>query len=546
MSKELADLLFPDVKRTPEDMEKLYPKRELSENSKVTRIGPSPTGFVHLGNLYNAIIAERLAHQSEGIFYLRIEDTDNKREVSGAVETIITAMKFYGIQFDEGAVMDGDRGSYGPYRQRQRKDIYHVFAKVLVERGLAYPCFCSEDTLKRIRETQMQDKKDLGYYGSWASCKSLTLDEIKLKLKQGDEYVLRFRADANETYITVKDDIRGSLTMPANRLDFVLLKSDGIPTYHFAHVVDDHLMRTTHVIRGEEWIPSLPMHIQLFDIFGWKEPHYCHTATLMKMDGTSKRKLSKRKDPELALSYYQEEGYLPEALWFYILTILNSNFEEWAKEHQQSSYLDYTLALEKMSNSGALFDIDKLNDISKEMISRMSAEEVYDKWLSWIEKYHKDYAACLQSNKEMTIKALQVGRTADKIRKDLSTWKQTCTFMSMYFDEFFCREDEFDQSISLDDRNTLISLYSKTIDFTDDKNAWFDKVKYITDKLGFAVNIKEYKKNKDHYKGSIVDITNILRIAITGRSNAPDLWEVSMVIGENCVRDRLQKTLNGR
>ncbi|HEX3075580.1 MAG TPA: glutamate--tRNA ligase family protein [Lachnospiraceae bacterium] len=547
MSKQLADLLFPDVTLSTEDIEKIYPERNLSEGANVTRIGPSPTGFIHLGNLYNAIIAERLAHQSGGIFYLRIEDTDSKREVPGAVETIINAMDFYGIHFDEGATIDGEKGGYGPYRQRQRKSIYHVFAKQLVELGLAYPCFCSEEALNSIRDTQMKEKIDIGYYGEWATCSNLSLEEVQSRIDQGENYVLRFRSNSNnrnemdnKDTILVEDAIRGTLRMPKNTLDFILLKSDGIPTYHFAHVIDDHLMRSTHVIRGEEWIPSLPMHAQMFDMFGWKRPIYCHTATLMKMDGSSKRKLSKRKDPELALSYYQKEGYLPDALWKYILTILNSDFEEWADKNAKADYLDFPLSLARMSNSGALFDMDKLSDISKDIISRMTADEVYREWLHWADTWNQEYADCLRKNSELAIKALAIGRNGDNVRKDLVTWNQTCNFMGMYFAEYFKIEDTFPTNITDDERNLFLTLYLKTLDFNDSKDAWFDKVKGITTELGYAVNRKDYKRNPENYKGTIIDLTNILRMAITGRNNAPDIWDVSMALGEKCVRERLE------
>jgi glutamyl-tRNA synthetase len=543
-NKELAELLFPNVTLMPVDIEKLYPIRRLNAEAKVTRIGPSPTGFIHLGNLYNAIIAERLAHQSEGRFFLRIEDTDNKREVQGAVNIIISALEYFGIYFDEGAVIEGDNGNYGPYRQRQRKDIYQVFAKYLVENGLAYPCFCSLSDLEAIREKQMNLKQNIGYYGEWASCRTLNLDEIKKKIESNQSYVLRFKADLyNHTTISVQDAIRGELNMPHNALDFVLLKSDGIPTYHFAHVVDDHLMRTTHVIRGEEWLSSLPMHIQLFDVFQWERPVYCHTATLMKMEGNSKRKLSKRKDPELALAYYQEEGYVPEAMWNYLLTILNSNYEEWIRNNPEKSCIDFPFTLEKMSNSGALFDLNKMNDISKDILSHMTAEEIYKRLLSWTEIWSKEYTKILINNKERAISALNIGRNSDKVRKDLVNWQQTCQFMNMYFDETYKMEDEFSSYVSVEDKDLFLKLYTEQINFHEDKETWFDKVRNITKQMGYACNMKDYKKYPETYKGNIVDLTNILRIAITGRINAPDIWEISNVLGGKCIIKRISDCL---
>jgi glutamyl-tRNA synthetase len=543
-NKQLADLLFPHITKTIEDIEISYPDRELNSNAIVTRIGPSPTGFIHLGNLYNAIIAERLAHQSEGTFYLRIEDTDNKREVKGAVDIILTAMEHFGIYFDEGAVSEGDKGCYGPYRQRQRKNIYQVYAKYLVELGLAYPCFCSEEELTGKRQIQMELKENIGYYGTWAACRNLTYEEIEQRIEAKEPYVLRFRSSWNSgKAISVKDAIRGELTMPENILDFVLLKSDGIPTYHFAHVIDDHLMKTTHVIRGEEWLPSLPMHIQLFDTFRWKRPIYCHTATLMKMDGTSKRKLSKRKDPELALAYYQQEGYIPEAVWDYLLTILNSNYEEWKLKNTGKPYTEFPFTLEKMSNSGALFDINKLNDISKEVLCRMPGDEIYTRWLKWAEEWDTEYSAVLRRDKELAVNALIIGRNTDKVRKDLINWKQTGEFMSMYFDEYFTLEDSFPPNISEVDKKLFLKRYLEEITFTEDKTQWFDKVRSITGEIGYAANMKEFKKTPELFKGNIVDLTNLLRIAITGRSNAPDIWEVSVCLGQKRVKERIARFL---
>ena len=538
----LAQLLFPDVKESREEMEERFPLRNLPEGAFVTRIGPSPTGFVHLGNLYNAIIGERLAHQSGGVFILRIEDTDNKREVPGAVSIIIDAMSYFGIHFDEGALVDGDNGAYGPYRQRQRASIYHVFAKWLVGQGKAYPCFLKEEEITAIREEQTANKEAIGIYGKYAETnRSRSIEEIREKMEAGESWVLRYRGEQTEDYIHVQDAIRGELSMPRNSLDFVLLKSDGIPTYHFAHVVDDHLMRTTHVIRGEEWIPSLPMHVELFKDFGWTHPVYCHTATLMKMDGASKRKLSKRKDPELALAFYQEEGIEQDAVWEFLLTLLNSNFEEWRIADPDSSYLEFPYTLEKMSNSGALVDLDKLNDISKSVISRMPAKEVYEKWLGWCEKYDPDFAALLKQYPERTMAAIGVGRGGDKPRRDLTTWKQACSFMSFYYDETFRYEDEMPEQCSPEMVRSFFKRYLETFDYSDDSSVWFGKVKELTQEFGFAVKPKDFKKHPDQYPGSIVHITNMLRIALTGRANAPDIWEVTHALGEDLARQRLAK-----
>jgi glutamyl-tRNA synthetase len=539
----LAEILFPDVTESPDDMEKRFPQRDLPEGACVTRIGPSPTGFVHLGNLYNALIGERIAHQSGGVFYLRIEDTDNKREVEGAVETVINAMNYFGVHFDEGAVTDGDNGAYGPYRQRQRKDIYHVFAKHLVQRGLAYPCFMTAEEIDAIREQQTAAKENPGIYGKYAKYRDLAIEDVQKFITEGKEWVLRFRGTETDEYISVNDAIRGKVEMPRNNMDFVLLKSDGIPTYHFAHVIDDHLMRSTHVIRGEEWLSSLPMHVELFNVLGWDQPIYCHTATLMKIDEETggKRKLSKRKDPELALSYYQQEGISPDAIWEFLLTILNSNYEEWRLADQDADYRDFPYSLSKMSISGALVDLDKLRDISKNVIGRMSAEKIRDSWLAWCDEYNKDFAALIRKYPERTLAALNVGRNAAKPRKDLETWKQSCDFMSFYYDETFKVCDDMPAECDEATRKLFFAKYLETYDHNDEQSVWFDKVKAITEELGFAVKPKDFKKNPDQYKGSIVHITNMLRIALTGHANAPDIHEVSHVLGEDIVIARLQK-----
>ena len=541
---ELAELLFPDVTATPADMEAKFPQRDLPEGAFVTRIGPSPTGFIHLGNLYNAIIGERLAHQSGGVFYLRIEDTDDKRRVDGAVETILNAMDYFGVHFDEGATADGDSGSYGPYRQSERKAIYHVFAKQLVQEGKAYPCFLTAEEVDAIRAQQTANKEDPGIYGKYAEkSRSLTIEQISANIAAGLPYVLRYKAAPTGKTICVEDAIRGKLEMPEHGMDFVLLKSDGIPTYHFAHVIDDHLMRSTHVIRGEEWISSLPMHVELFKVFGWTQPVYCHTATLMKLDEGSKRKLSKRKDPELALAYYQQEGICREAVWEFLLTILNSNYEEWRIADPVSSYLDFPYSLGKMSHSGALVDLDKMRSIAKDVISRMTAQEVFDNWKAWCETYAPAQAALIAKYPERTLAALNIGRGVPKPRRDLETWKQACDFMAFYYDETFAdiAADPMPEEADEATRKTFFQMYLDRYDHADDSAVWFDKVKAITAELGFAVKPKDYKKNPDQFKGSIVHITNMLRIALTGHANAPDIWEVSHVLGEDITRARLSK-----
>lgn len=541
---KLAELLFPHIDKDPSYYEALYPPRGLKEGANVTRIGPSPTGFVHLGNLYNAIVGERLAHQSGGTFYLRVEDTDAKREVEGAVELVLSSMRYFGITFDEGAVIDGDHGSYGPYRQRQRKEIYQCFAKQLVQRGLAYPCFCSEEQLADMREKQISKKLNFGYYDEWAVCRDLPYEEIEKRVKNGEAYVLRFRSSGNiENTVEVFDGIRGTLKLQENYQDFVLLKSDGIPTYHFAHVIDDHLMRTTHVARGEEWLSTLPIHVQLFDTFGWERPVYCHTPVLMKMDGETKRKLSKRKDPELGLDYYRKEGYDPAAIWEYLMTVLNSNFEEWRTEHPDVPIGAFPFRLDKMSNSGALFDMMKFEDISREVLLRTPAKEIYQKMAAWLKDYDPEFYPVFTKDPEFSTQAIDVGRSGDRPRKDLVNWKQAKEFLSFYYDETFRYESPFPENVDATDRKEIAKRYLDTLDFADDKDTWWQKVKDIAEDMGYALQPKKYKKNPELYKGSITDVSNVIRIALTGRANSPDIYEISRVLGEERASARVQALL---
>lgn len=537
---KLAELLFGEIEKTPNDYEERYPKREISDDAMVTRIGPSPTGFVHLGNLYNAIIGERLAHQSGGVFYLRVEDTDAKREVEGAVDLVISSMDFFGIHFDEGATPTGDNGEYGPYRQRMRKEIYHCFAKELVKQGLAYPCFCTEDELTKMRETQMSEKLNFGYYGKWAKYRDVSFDEVESRIKNGEEYVLRFRSNGNEeNHVEVFDGIRGTLNVSENYQDFVLLKSDGIPTYHFAHVIDDHFMRTTHVVRGEEWLSTLPIHVQLFDALGFKRPIYCHTAVLMKMDGDTKRKLSKRKDPELGLDYYKSEGYVKSAVWEYLMTVLNSNFEEWRAENPNAPIDDFKFTLEKMSNSGALFDIMKFEDVSREVLLKTSASDIYDEFSNWLKEYDNEFYQIFTADRDYSEKIIDVGRNGNRPRKDLTSWKQAREFLAFYFPETFKVEDRYPERVSIEDRKEILNRYLDTFDTNDDNSQWFQKIKDITDSLGYAVKPKDFKKNPDMYKGSVSDVSSVVRVAITGRTNSPDLWEICNIIGEDEMRRRV-------
>ena len=531
----LAELLFPDVTETPEEVEARYPERDLPEGAKVTRMGPSPTGFMHLGNLYGALVDERLAHQSGGVFFLRIEDTDKKREVEGGVQLILETFRNFGLPFDEGVTENGDKGKYGPYRQSQRAAIYHVFAKQLVQRGYAYPCFCTEEELAEMHAQQEANKENFGYYGKYAKYRDCELEEIERRIAAGESYVVRFRSPGSiENKVRHTDLVKGKLELTENDQDIVLLKSDGIPTYHFAHVVDDHLMHTTHVVRGEEWLATLPVHLQLFDVLGWKRPKYVHTAQLMKMDGGSKRKLSKRKDPELALSYYYQQGIPVPSVMEYLMTLLNSNFEEWRRANQTAPLDDFPFSTKKMSVSGSLFDMDKLHDVSKNVISRMSAEDVYDSVAKWSADNDPEFHELFVRDPEMTKQFL-----AKKPRKDLALWSETKAYMDFMFDELFQPDYSGMPERAKADAKAILTEYQNVYDAQDEMTVWFDKVKALAERHGFAPETKLYKKNPEQYKGPVGDISMVLRVAICGRTNAPDLYSVMQLMPTEKIKARL-------
>ena len=524
--KALAALLFPDVTETPEDLEARYPARDLPEGAVVTRMAPSPTGFVHLGNLVQGLVAERMAHQSGGVLFLRVEDTDAKREVPGAVEVLINTLKHYGIHFDEGATIDGDSGAYGPYRQRQRAAIYHVYAKQLVLQGDAYPCFCTEEELTAMRAEQEAKKVNFGYYGEYAVWRDRPIEDVEAAIAAGKPWVLRFRSTGSiENKFKYSDLVKGTLTVTENDIDQVLLKSDGIPTYHFAHAVDDHLMRTTHVVRGDEWLPSLPFHLQLFRALGFRIPKYVHIGPLMKMDGTSKRKLSKRKDPELALTYYKAEGFPVRAVYEYVMTLLNSNYEDWRKANPTASSDDFKFSCKKLNPAGALFDDAKLCDVSKNEIARLDAAEVYDLALEYAKEFDPDFAAALESDPEYARSILAIGRGGKKPRKDLTTWKDVRPYMAFFYDGLFTPGEfpaQFDGAVV----RGILEKFLQTYDPADDAAVWFDKVKALTAEAGFCADMKAYKADPAAWPGSVADVSTFLRIAVTGKTNSPDLYTV--------------------
>ena len=545
--EKLANLLFPDTSETPEDYEKIYPPRAISEGARVSRFAPSPTGFLHLGGLFAAMI-EKLTTRvtDDGVFFLRIEDTDKKREVEDGVSAIIKGLSDFGIDADEGVKgFNSESGAYGPYRQSKRKKIYHAIAKSLVLKGLAYPCFCTEEELDDIRAEQEKEGADLkGYYGKWAKCRELTFEQQQKNIEAGMPYTLRLRSPGNpENRIKFDDLIKGKIEMPENIQDVVLLKTDGIPTYHFAHAVDDHFMRTTHVVRGDEWISSVPLHIQLFKCCDFRVPKYAHISPIMKEDNGGKRKLSKRKDPEASVSFYSESGYPKESVIEYLLTIANSNFEDWRRANKTAPQSEFPFNLKKMSASGALFDLNKLNDVSKNVISLMTADEVYDKTLAWAGENDEELCALLRADGERAKTILSIDRGTAKPRKDIAKWDEVKNYISYFYDELYTPDYTLPENISSADAAAVLRAYLEVFDINDDKDTWFGRIKELCEPLGFTPNVKEYKKSPDAFKGHVGDVSTVIRIAVTSRRNTPDLYSIMAILGEDKVRARLNDML---
>lgn len=540
--KKLALSLIPDSDLlNPEEYEDVFPPRVLEKGAEVTRLAPSPTGFIHLGNLYSALADERCAHTTGGVFYLRIEDTDEKRKVEGAVESVIRSLNYFGIKFDEGAEIESPLNKYGPYYQRQRAKIYRAFVKKLIEEGLAYPCFCSAEELDEVRAKQTENKQTTGYYGAYAKCRNLSEDEIYKNLKAGKSFVIRLKSQGSiENKFTFRDAIKGDITVTENDQDVVILKSDGIPTYHFAHAIDDHFMRTTLVIRGEEWLSSLPVHLELHKVLGFKPPRYAHTSSLMKMDGGTKRKLSKRKDPELSLDYYRKAGYEPCAVVKYLMTVLNSNFEEWSLKNPDADYRDFKFKIDKMGKSGALFDLEKLCDVSKTEISKLSAEECYGFLNGWVQEFgtEKDKAHFKDKDYIIKILTLIMGVGGKKRRKDIERAEQGVRLIDYFFDDTFA--PEYSYRFDKNTVNTVLDEFIKVYDPADDNTVWFSKVKAIAPLIGFAAETSEYKKNPEAFKGNVSDIAEILRIAVTGMPNSPDLCTIMNILGKERSVKRLK------
>ena len=544
--KELADLIFPDAKDISYYEEK-YPERDLKEGAVVTRFAPSPTGFVHIGGLYQSLVAKKIAKQTDGVFFVRIEDTDQKREVENGVSEILTSLKEYDLSPDESLNEDGtDNGNYGPYIQSKRKEIYQAYAKSLLEKGLAYPCFCSAEDLNEIRENQTKARQRTGYYGKWTRCRNMPVDMAMEKIKNGDSYIVRLKSPGNpDKKIKHKDLIKGNIEFPENDQDIVIIKSDGLPTYHFAHAVDDHLMRTNLVIRADEWVASVPLHLQLFYMLGFKPPKYAHIAPIMKEEDGNKRKLSKRKDPEAAVSYYREEGIPKEAVIEYLMNIANSNFEAWRKGNKDKSIDDFNFDIKKMGVSGALFDMVKLLDVSKTVISTYSAEKVLEDVLNWSNIYDKDLYELLNRDKEYALKIFGIERGNVKPRKDIAKWSDVKDSIIYMFDDRFLTsniEYEYQKVTDEDEIKKIVTTYfDKYYDENDDKQTWFNKMKDLSEELGYAREVKEYKNNPDSYKGHVGDISTVIRVKITGRANTPDLYEILQVLGKESILKRVNK-----
>ncbi|MCI6354731.1 glutamate--tRNA ligase [Eubacterium coprostanoligenes] len=543
--KELAQLLFPNITKAPQDMEDMYPPRALKEGARVTRFAPSPTGFLHFGNLFTCMVSYKTAKTTDGVFYVRVEDTDQKRKVEGAIDVMLKGLSVYGINADEGVVGDEKEiGDYGPYYQSARVEIYQTYAKALVEQGLAYPCFCSADELDEIRTAQ-ENESIKGYWGKWAKCRDLSFEQIKANIDAGMSWTLRLKSPGDlEKKCYFDDMIKGKIEMPENVQDVVLLKSDGIPTYHFAHAVDDHLMRTTHVVRGDEWISSVPIHLQLFKVLGFKPPKYAHVSPIMKEENGGKRKLSKRKDPEAAVTYYAEEGYPQESVNEYMMTLANSNFEDWRRMNKTESIEKFPFNLKKMSVSGALFDIVKLTDVSKNVISVMPAEKVFELAYAWAKEYQPQLAELFAQDEAKATAILNIDREGKKPRKDIAKWSDVLDYVSYMYDETFVPNYELNGNATPSLAVKVIEEYLKVVNLDDDKDAWFGRMKEVCPLVGCTPNVKEYKAEPEKFEGHVGDVSTIIRVALTGRTNTPDLFAITALLGEDTVKARLNSALN--
>lgn len=537
--KELAELLYPEVTTTIEDLEKMYPERYLPEGAEVCRFAPSPTGRMHMGNMYAAFIPEVFAHQSNGVFILRIEDTDEKRSIENGIEHIVNDLGEFNYIIDESPVTGGN---YGPYKQRDRLNIYHTVAKYLVSIGRAYPCFCTEEELTEMRTHQEEIKDRIGYYGHYAKCRNLSMEEIKKHLENKDKWVLRLKSmgDFNKK-VEFNDLIKGKLELPENDIDQVLIKSDGVPPYAFAHVCDDHYMRVTTVTRDDSYISSLTYHLEIWDACGFKAPKFAHLLPLNKKDGDKVRKISKRKDPEAAVAFYHERGIPVEAIKLYFATLVNSNFEEWFMANPDKTYKDFKFTFDKMSTSGSLYDLEKLINISKNYISRLKAEEVFNLVDAWSRTYDKEFNELINKYKDYTINVLNIEREVERPRKDIESFSAVKREIGYMYDELFFNEEKTFERKDYYSKELLEYYIDNVYDEADDKQTWFNKIKEMCPKFGFASETKEYKKNPENYKGSVAHACEVIRVSVTNRTMTPDLYEILKLLGKDRIKERISK-----
>lgn len=543
--EKLAQLLFPNIDKTPDFYEELYPARDLKEGARVTRFAPSPTGFLHFGNLFTCLVSYKTAKSTDGVFFVRVEDTDQKRKVEGAIDVMLKGLSVYGINADEGVVGDDkEQGNYGPYYQSARKDIYQAYAKSLVEQGLAYPCFCSAEDLDEMRAAQ-ENESTKGYWGKYAKCRDLSYEQIEQNINNGMTWTLRLKSLGDlEKKCFFDDMIKGKIEMPENVQDIVLLKSDGIPTYHFAHAIDDHLMRTTHVVRGDEWISSTPIHLQLFRVLGFKAPKYAHVAPIMKEENGGKRKLSKRKDPEAAVTYYSEQGFPMESVNEYMMILANSNFEDWRKVNKDETIEKFPFNLKKMSVSGALFDMVKLNDVSKNVISVMPAQKVFELAYAWAKEYDEKLASLFEQDTQKAVDILNIDREGKKPRKDIAKWSDIPEYLSYMYNETFTPCYELTGNATPELAVKVLEKYIDVVNLDDDKDTWFGRMKDLCEGVGCTPNVKEYKANPEAFAGHVGDVSTIVRVALTGRTNTPDLYSITALLGADTVNSRLNAALN--
>ena len=546
-NKDLADLIFPNITKTIEDYEKMYPKRDLPESAVVTRFAPSPTGFVHIGHIFSSFVANKVAKDTNGVFYLRIEDTDQERIVDGAITNIIRDLNNYNITFDEGMISETEeKGAYGPYLQSKRKEIYHAFIKHFIEQGLAYPCFCSKEEIDEIRHAQEMRKDRIGYYGRYAKCRKIPIEDAYNKIKNGEEFIIRLKSPGDfEKKVIVKDLVRGNISFPENDLDIVIMKKDGLPTYHFAHLVDDYLMRTTHIIRSDEWVSSLPIHVQLFNMLGAKPPRYAHLSPIMKEDNGTKRKLSKRKDPECAMKFYHEQGIPTEAVKLYLMTLANTNFEQWMDANRDKTIDDFEFSFNKINKSGGLFDMEKLLNISKNYLSRIKATEFYDMLLKYTKEYDEEFYELMVKYKDFTIGLLNIEREQKKPRKDYACFSEVKELVWYMYDELYDKHEKNYEFTNITDKDEIIKLMNayieKYYDEADEQQDWFEKIKDLSEEFGYAREVKEYKANPDNYKGHVGDVSTVIRVALTTKSMTPNLYDIMKLFGKERIIKRIEQ-----